>query len=143
MLGHNPDERTYEMVKVTLDDLHVKDIILLTNNPSKVSEIAKTGINIIDRKPLIIGQNSVNEKYFITKKTKFKHFFSEEISYYFYQFHADNSKIVEEIGEFLKDKKTDPLLKICIGVQCDSTDLIDIKKIETIKSIFNACDMFK
>ncbi len=42
MLGHRPDARSYEMVKMILDDLGVKRIKLLTNNPSKVSDIAKT-----------------------------------------------------------------------------------------------------
>ncbi len=143
MLWHNPDQRTYGMVKVALDDLGVKDVILLTNNPSKVSEIAKTWINITDRRPLIIEHNPVNEKYFTTKKTKFKHFFSDEVSYYFYQFHADKVEIVHEIGEFLKNKKTDPLLKICIGVQCDSRDLGDQEKTDNIMSIFKACDLYK
>lgn len=143
MLGHKPDQRTYEMVKTALHDLGVKDIVLLTNNPSKVSEIAKTGINIIDRKPLFVGHNATNEKYFNTKKTKFKHFFSDEVSYYFYQFHADKVEIVHEIGEFLKDKKTDPLLKICIGVQCDSRELEDKEKMDNILSIFEACELYK
>ena len=77
MLGHNPDERTYEMVKVALNDLGVNQIILLTNNPSKVSEIAKTGIEIVERRSLIVGLNDVNKKYFETKKSKFKHLFRQ------------------------------------------------------------------
>lgn len=143
MLGHNPDERTYEMVKVSLNDLGVKEIILLTNNPSKVSEIAKTGIKIVERRPLIIGMNEINKKYFETKKSKFKHFFSEEVSYYFYQFHADKPETVEEIGEFLKNKKKDPLLKICIGVQFDTRDFNKLEKIENVKQIFKTCEFYE
>jgi GTP cyclohydrolase II len=143
LLGHNPDERTYEMVKTALDDLGIKQIILLTNNPSKVSEIAKTGIRIIERKSLIVGRNEVNDKYFETKKAKFKHFFNDEVSYYFYQFHADRPQIVEEIGEFLKDKKKDPLLKICIGVQFDTHDFENFEKIETTKRIFDLCEFYE
>lgn len=143
MLGHNPDERTYEMVKVALSDLGVQQIILLTNNPSKVSEIAKTGINVIERRSLIVGMNEVNKKYFETKKSKFKHFFSQEVSYYFYQFHADKPEIAEEIGEFLKNKKKDPLLKICIGVQFDARDFDNKEKVENVKDIFKVCEFYE
>lgn len=143
MLGHNPDERTYEMVKVSLNDLGIKRIVLLTNNPSKVSEIAKTGIEIVERRPLVVGRNIVNDRYFETKKTKFKHFFNEDVSYYFYQFHADKVEIVEEIGEFLRNKKKDPLLKICIGVQFDSRDFDNGEKIAATKNIFDVCDFYK
>lgn len=143
LLGHNPDERTYEMVKIALNDLGVDKIVLLTNNPSKVSEISKAGITVTERKSLIVGFNDVNKKYFETKKTKFKHFFSQEVSYYFYQFHADKPEIVEDIGEFLKDKKKDPLLKICIGVQFDSRDFDDEQKIENTKNIFKACEFYE
>lgn len=143
MLGHGPDERTYEMVKIALNDLGVNQIILLTNNPSKVSEIAKTGIEVIERKSLIVGMNEVNKKYFETKKSKFKHFFNQEISYYFYQFHADKPEIVEEIGEFLKNNKKDPLLKICIGVQFDSKDFENKQKLENIKNIFKICEFYE
>jgi GTP cyclohydrolase II len=143
ILGHNPDERTYEMVKVALGDLNVEQIILLTNNPSKVSEIAKIGIKVLERRPLIVGMNEVNKRYFETKRAKFKHFFNQDVSYYFYQFHADKLKIVEEIGEFLKNKKKDPLLKICIGVQFDSNDFNNEEKIKTTSDIFKACEFYE
>lgn len=143
MLGHNPDERTYEMVKQSLQDLGVTKIVLLTNNPSKVSEIAKTGIEIIERRSLIVGMNETNKKYFETKKSKFKHFFSQEVSYYFYQFHADKPEIVEEIGEFLKNKKKDPLLKICIGIQFDGKDFDNREKIQIVQDIFKVCEFYE
>lgn len=143
ILGHKPDERTYEMVKVALNDLGINQIILLTNNPSKVSEIAKTGVDVVERRSLIVGMNEINKKYFETKKAKFKHFFSQEVSYYFYQFHAERPETVEEIGEFLKDKKKDPLLKICIGVQFDSRDFNDSEKLKRVNDIFKACDFYE
>ena len=40
-LGHKPDARSYEMVPRVLEDLHISHIRLLTNNPSKVSDIVK------------------------------------------------------------------------------------------------------
>lgn len=87
--------------------------------------------------------NDVNKKYFETKQTKFKHFFNQEVSYYFYQFHVDKPQIVEEIGEFLKDKKKDPLLKICIGVQFNSRDFENNQKKQTAQDIFKACELYE
>lgn len=74
LLGHQPDLRSYEMVKIILDDLNIKSIKLLTNNPSKVSEIAKFGIKIIERVPLVFRATKYNKKYLETKKKKFQHF---------------------------------------------------------------------
>ncbi len=142
LLGHRPDERTYEKAKNALIDLGVKRIRLLTNNPSKVSEIAKLGIDVVERVPLIVTSNKYNKKYFATKRDKFKHFFNEEVSYYFYQFHAETPEQIEQIGEFLKDKKYDPLLKICVGVSADHSILNDDEKISRIETIFHTCDFY-
>jgi len=143
ILGHHPDERTYEMAKTALGDLGIKRIRLLTNNPSKVSEIAKLGIEVTERVPLIIEPNKYNQKYFEAKRDKFKHFFNADVSYYFYQFHADTCEQIEQIGDFLKDKKRDPLLKICVGVSANHATLSDKKEIERIESLFHACDFYE
>ncbi len=143
ILGHKPDERSYEWAKVALTDLGVTQMKLLTNNPSKVSEIAKLGIKVIERVPLIIEANIYNQKYFDVKRDKFKHFFHSEVSYYFYQFHAENSAQVEQIGEFLREKQKDPLLKICIGISADPKTFENNEEIERIKSIFVSTDFYE
>lgn len=140
LLGHQPDQRTYEMVKTALTDLSVQHIRLLTNNPSKVSEIAKFGIEVAERVPLIVKSNKHNLKYLDTKKDKFKHFFNKN-SYYFYQFHAESSDQVDRIAEFIKDKRKDPLLKICVGIEANDLTLTDKNKIAQIESIFKACNL--
>ena len=143
LLGHRPDERTYEKAKTALVDLGVKRIRLLTNNPSKVSEIAKLGIEVVERVPLIVTSNKYNKKYFASRRDKFKHFFNDEVSYYFYQFHAETPEQIEQIGEFLKDKKHDPLLKICVGVSADHSVLNDSEKVSHIETLFHACDFYE
>ncbi len=74
LLGHLPDERTYEKAKMVLDDLGVKRIRLLTNNPSKVSELEKLGVEIVGRVPLVVKSNKHNKRYFASKRDKFNHF---------------------------------------------------------------------
>ena len=65
------------------------------------------------------------------------------MSYYFYQFHVETVDHVQQIGDFLKGKKRDPLLKICVGVFADHTVLDDQKKIAHIEEIFRACDLYE
>jgi GTP cyclohydrolase II len=143
MLGHRPDERTYEWAKIALVDLGVFEIQILTNNPSKVSEIAKLGIKVSERVPLVVPANKFNQKYFDAKRDKFKHFFHSEVSYYFYQFHAQTVEHVEQIGEFLRAKQRDPLLKICVGVYADHSTLSDDAAIEKIRELFYVSESYE
>lgn len=143
LLGHGPDQRTYEWAKIALNDLGITEVRLITNNPSKVSEMAKLGIKVVERIPIVIDSNEFNQKYFDAKRDKFKHFFHKEISYYFYQFHANEICHVEEIGQFLKDKNKDPLLKICVGVAANHGTLKDETELEKIRAIFNACSFYE
>lgn len=144
LLGHKPDYREYSWVKKVLDHVGISEIKLLTNNPSKVSEISRLGIKVIERIPLVTESNLYNRKYFETKKQKFKHFFGKEESNYFYQFsYADSVKQVEEIGNFLSGKHKDPLLKICIGVYADFHTLEDKVMLKNIESIFKSAEHFE
>ncbi|MDN3505890.1 MAG: GTP cyclohydrolase II [Simkaniaceae bacterium] len=143
LLGHNPDERTYEKVKEALDDLGIDSIRLLTNNPSKVSEIAKLGINVVERVPLIIRSNKHNKKYIETKKNKFQHSFKNKSRPYFYQFHANNVSQIKEIGDFIKKQKRDPLLEICVGISANKNTLSNSKELKKLKSLFQACEQYK
>ena len=73
LLGHHPDSRTYEKAKMVLSDLEVTRVRLLTNNPAKMEELAKLGIEVVERVPLIISPNKHNERYLSTKQEKFNH----------------------------------------------------------------------
>lgn len=143
ILGHKPDERNYEWAKIALTDLGVNKIRLITNNPSKVSEIAKLGISVVERVPIIIKSNKYNKKYFDAKRDKFKHFFNKDVSYYFYQFHAETPEQVQLIGEFMRNNKRDLLLKICVGVSANHQTLNNDESLEKIKIIFQTCKYYE
>jgi GTP cyclohydrolase II len=68
-LGFLPDERTYMIVEQILKYYKLKKIRLLTNNPDKVKAIEELGIHV-QRDAIIMESNSMNEKYFKTKKRK-------------------------------------------------------------------------
>jgi len=70
-LGFKTDERSYEVVEFILEHFGIKSIKLLTNNPKKIESL--DGINIIERRPIIIKSNQYNEGYLKTKKERMGH----------------------------------------------------------------------
>ena len=56
-----------------LEDLKIKQINLLTNNPDKVAAFDSSSIEIIERIPLQIKPKKENLQYLKTKKTRFGH----------------------------------------------------------------------
>ena len=72
-LGHAPDERSYDLAVQILEDLQIKSIRLLTNNPEKIKAIEDSSIGLVERVPLIITPTQENEHYMQTKKTILGH----------------------------------------------------------------------
>ena len=72
-LGHQPDERDYAQAAQILKDAGYQKVRLLTNNPAKIDDLAKHGIEVVERVPLIVGVNEVNAGYMATKRDKFSH----------------------------------------------------------------------
>lgn len=72
-LGFKADAREYHLSAQILQDLDVKSIQLLTNNPDKIKELEKYGVQVTDRVPLQTGLNETNAQYMETKLHKFGH----------------------------------------------------------------------
>lgn len=72
-LGLPSDARDYNVAAEILKDLNIKTINLLTNNPDKINQLTKYGININKRIPLEITPKKTNRNYLKTKKNKFGH----------------------------------------------------------------------
>ena len=56
-LGFRDDEREYSIAAHMLYSLQVKSIRLMTNNPRKINDLARYGIQITGRKPHVIPPN--------------------------------------------------------------------------------------
>jgi GTP cyclohydrolase II len=76
-LGFEYDERTYEEAIAILQDLNIKKINILTNNPKKIAYVENSGIEIIDRIKIEAKPSIQNKNYLKTKKEKFGHFLDE------------------------------------------------------------------
>jgi len=72
-LGFLPDLRDYGMGAQMLADLGIKKMRLLTNNPKKIVGLQGYGLEIVDRIPIEIPPNPLNEKYLLTKRDKMGH----------------------------------------------------------------------
>jgi len=72
-LGFEYDQRTYEDAVTILDDLGIKKINILTNNPDKIKGIDNHILEVIDRIPVEIPAQSENLNYLKTKKDFFGH----------------------------------------------------------------------
>jgi GTP cyclohydrolase II len=72
-LGFSADLRDYGTVAEILEDLGVKQIRLITNNPRKVAGLKSYGIEVVDRIPLVIEPNDYNLHYLTTKAKKLGH----------------------------------------------------------------------
>jgi 3,4-dihydroxy 2-butanone 4-phosphate synthase / GTP cyclohydrolase II len=72
-LGFKADLRDYGTGAQILKDLGLKKIRLLTNNPKKVIGLKGYDLEIVERIPLEIPPNTINEKYLNTKRDRLGH----------------------------------------------------------------------
>jgi 3,4-dihydroxy 2-butanone 4-phosphate synthase/GTP cyclohydrolase II len=72
-LGFPADLRDYGMGAQMLNDLGIKQIRLITNNPRKIAGLKGYGIEIVERVPLLIEATDYNSVYLATKAKKLGH----------------------------------------------------------------------
>lgn len=75
-LGYLADEREYDIAALMLENLNIKSINLLTNNPAKMTELTKLGVVVNQRIPVETGINTDNRDYLTTKVEKMQHLLS-------------------------------------------------------------------
>lgn len=72
-LGHLADERVYDFAALMLEDLGVESISLITNNPKKIEELIKLGVQVDQRIPIETHVHHDNADYLKTKVEKMSH----------------------------------------------------------------------
>jgi 3,4-dihydroxy 2-butanone 4-phosphate synthase/GTP cyclohydrolase II len=72
-LGLPADARDYSAAAAILRDLGITQVRLLTNNPLKQEALLAHGIEVVERVPLEVGRNEINEGYLRTKAERMGH----------------------------------------------------------------------
>ena len=75
-LGFPTDERDFGIAISMLKDLGINSINLLTNNPGKLSAFDGTGIEVVERIPVVIDARKENAGYLKVKKDELGHLLS-------------------------------------------------------------------
>jgi 2-desacetyl-2-hydroxyethyl bacteriochlorophyllide A dehydrogenase len=73
LLGHQADERDYTIAALILEDLQVRSVRLLTNNPLKIKSLRELGIIVERQLPLHPTVNEGNFRYLLTKALRMNH----------------------------------------------------------------------
>lgn len=77
-LGLPADAREYLSAVQMLEDVGVREVRLLTNNPLKSAALEEHGIRVVERVPLEVGRNAVNDGYLRVKAERMGHLFSPD-----------------------------------------------------------------
>lgn len=75
-LGHQADERQYDLAALMLQQLGVRSVALMTNNPTKIDELKRLGVQVDRRIPVETPMHDDNLDYLKTKATKMHHWLS-------------------------------------------------------------------
>jgi 3,4-dihydroxy 2-butanone 4-phosphate synthase/GTP cyclohydrolase II len=78
-LGLPGDDRDYAAAAEILDELEVRQIRMLTNNPDKMDQLRAHGVDIVDRVPLLVDVNAQNEAYLEAKRDRMGHLLPEDL----------------------------------------------------------------
>ena len=73
LLGHQADERDYTVAVRILEDIGIKSVRLITNNPLKISSLEEAGIKVSERVELENFVNPENSQYLATKALRMNH----------------------------------------------------------------------
>jgi 3,4-dihydroxy 2-butanone 4-phosphate synthase/GTP cyclohydrolase II len=72
-LGFEPDERDFAVGAHILLAMGITSIRLITNNPAKAEALARFGISIVERIPMVVDEDPLSAAYLRTKKEKMGH----------------------------------------------------------------------
>ncbi|CAL6393965.1 unnamed protein product [Bathycoccus prasinos] len=77
-LGLPDDIREYSAVRNIVDDLNIKSVALMTNNPRKINELEKEGVNVTSRIPCV----TKSEFYLEAKERRMSHVLNDSWRYF-------------------------------------------------------------
>jgi GTP cyclohydrolase II len=76
LLGHQADERDYTIAARILENLSIRSIRLMTNNPSKIDRLRELNVEVAERIALESTVYQENASYLFTKALRMNHLLS-------------------------------------------------------------------
>lgn len=76
-IGHADDSRHYGVDAQIIRDLGIASVRLLTNNPDKIDQLTRFGVEVSGREPLWVGETDQNRDYLATKAKRMGHIASD------------------------------------------------------------------
>ena len=73
LLGFPADSRDYGPAAGILEDLGVRHVRLMSNNPLKFTGLEEYGVSVVSREPIEIQPNTSNVRYMQTKRSRMGH----------------------------------------------------------------------
>ena len=73
LLGHDIDEREYDLAAAIIQHFGVRSVRLMTNNQDKIQALERCGVQVSARVPLEAGLTEENVAYLRTKADRLKH----------------------------------------------------------------------
>eukprot|EP01035_Chromulina_nebulosa_P026334 gene26334-34451_t len=111
-LGFKDEMREYYCVPKILNDLGIKSIRLITNNPFKINQLTNLGVNITDRISVVIPPNKHNFRYLSSKRDRMNH-------------------ILPHNSDITSDTNSDIINKFRGGADSSTEQIIDFNHIDT------------
>lgn len=78
-IGFPPDPRKYYIAANILRNRNIQQVRLFTNNPSKVNDLKKYGIPLVEQETMPVFCNEYNKNYLRTKKNKLNHIINDDL----------------------------------------------------------------
>ena len=79
LLGLPDDARSYEAAAAVLNHLEIERVSLLTNTPSKIRALETLGIQVADRRPVIVAEDPIARRYLESKRDRMEHMVPEQL----------------------------------------------------------------
>jgi GTP cyclohydrolase II len=73
LLGLPDDAREYHAAAHMLRHFDVKSVLLMTNNPAKVSALSTLGVEVVGRLPIVVPATPFSRGYLETKRARMAH----------------------------------------------------------------------
>ena len=73
LLGLPDDARRYDVARDMLTQLGIESVMIMTNNPAKVTSLRNLGVTVVGRVPIVVPPNVHSARYLEAKRLRMNH----------------------------------------------------------------------